>query len=210
MIIELYGLTRSGKTFVAERLRKNGATVIQFDSRIIKYCYALFFLFSNFKKSIHLFILLNRNPVLTKSLRFSKKIKLILTRNILLLSTMATYKKASFAKGKVIIDEGFFQIIHTSYEREKTTHEIEKIISLLPKPDMLIILNTKRDIRLKRFKTSGAPREKEFGSKYFETWHASMEHNDKHIRKVLENKKFNFKVHNINNQKNIDSTMSFF
>ena len=47
MIIELYGLTGSGKTFIAGKLEKRGLKTIKFNSKLEKYSNSIFFTIKN-------------------------------------------------------------------------------------------------------------------------------------------------------------------
>ncbi len=185
MIAELYGLTGSGKTSIAEKLEKKGLKTTRFDSRLEKYINSLFFIIKNPITSFRLFLELNNNSCISiDQLNISQRTKLKIMRNILLLSTMAHYNKA-LADKNALIDEGFFQMLHTIYERKKDSESIKRLTDRIPKPDILIIVNIKKPIRIKRLKERNLPRKDLFGHIYFDNWHDSMQYNDRIIKKII-------------------------
>lgn len=209
MILELYGLTGSGKTFLAEKLKRRGLEITKFNSKLQKYSNSLLFMIKNPLTSFNLFLELNTNSCIKlDKLNFSRKVKLRVIRNILLLSTMAHYNKAE-SKENSLVDEGFFQIIHTIYERKKNLKSIKRLIDKIKKPDALILLNIKKSLRAKRLKERNLPRKDLFGPVYFDDWHNAMEHNDKIIRDLLK-KQNRFKVIEIKNDRDIKNLELFF
>src|SRR3989344_7400398 len=118
MIIELFGLPGSGKTYLAEKLEEKDFKLVKFSSKLEKYFYSFLFILSFPLLSIYLFFKLNLN-----SNKYGN-IKIKIMRNILLFATMAFYKKASLSKDKIILDEGFFQMINSIFEAKKQGKKI--------------------------------------------------------------------------------------
>ncbi len=117
-----------------------------------------------------------------KNMSFGKGTRLLIVRYILLLATMASYKKASLCKKTVVLDEGFFQLIHNIMERESYNSHMQKLIGKIPKPNVLVIVNSTKESRERRFKEKGYPRKDEFGLEYFNEWYGVMQANDLHIK----------------------------
>ncbi len=196
MIIELYGLTGSGKTYLSKKLEESGFFCIKFDSKVSKYLTSLSFIFSHPILSAFLLSKINRfSNRSTKLLPIKKRLKLLLVRSILLLATMSSYKKALRYRGAVILDEGFFQIIHSIFEDEIEEEIIKNLIDKIPKPEILVIVDSTKKSREERFNQKGYPRRDEFGSKYFFDWYKVMESNDLKIRKILSNNNYNILIH---------------
>ena len=205
MIIELYGLTRSGKTYLAKKLNKKGFELASYNSKFLKYANSFIFFVRNPIISSDLIHRLNKFSNSSVSLmNLRKRIKLRIIRNILLLATMASYNKAQSSNEDIILDEGFFQIIHTIYEEKSSKERINEIMNIIPKPDLLVIINSPKKIRMKRLMDKGYPRKDEFGEKYFKEWHLTMKHNDLLINKILVEKEFDFIVEKVNFNRSFD------
>ena len=198
MIIEFFGLPASGKTFTSRYLEKYSLPTIKFNSKIKKYFSSLYFIFSFPLTSFYFLLKLNSNSI------FKTKIKLRIMRNILLLSTMACYQKAKLTKKPVILDEGFFQIIHTIFETKQTKKQIFNLLEKIPKPHILIIFNIEKNLRIKRLKNNKNLREKLFSRNYFNNWYKTMEYNQDIIIEYFKNKNINTHIINSTNIKELN------
>ena len=118
---------------------------------------------------------------------------------------MADYRVSSKSAGNFIIDEGFFQLIHTVYERKAGYPEIMKFIKVIPKPDILTIVEADLKTRNSRLAERDRPREADFGGDYFEKWHESMILNDLMLRKCLRAYHGRFKIDVIKNGGSVPS-----
>ena len=208
MIVELYGLTGSGKTYLSNKLKERGFSLSKFDSKFSKYLNSVFFIFLHPVLSFSLWHNLSRFPNnSTNLLPLRKRLKLNLTRNILLLATMAQYMESRSHRDAVVLDEGFFQIIHTVFERKVKDYKLKRLMELIPKPEILILVNSTKESRERRFAQGGYPRKDEFGSKYFDEWYEVMKLNDLKIRKVLKDEDYNFLIREFDIPKNYSQAL---
>jgi len=117
---------------------------------------------------------------------------------------MALFQKARLIKKQAIIDEGFFQIIHTIFEHKKSRKQLFNILEKIPKPEILIIFDIEENLRLKRLKNNKNLRERLFGKNYFNVWHEVMRYNNREIKAYTKNKSIKNYVLNSTNIEELD------
>ena len=139
MIIELFGLPATGKTTIAKILDRDG--VLPFIK--IKNAWELLFLNVLFfyKHPIVAY------KILFKTLNYRDFVNFFLYRN-------AKYEKATHYK-KSLIDEGMFQNLLSVFKQPINQKKFLQLAQSLPKPDLLVILETTKEERERRINIRG-------------------------------------------------------
>lgn len=181
--LELFGLSRSGKSTYAESLA-GGFDLIKNP----KNKFALFwnfskFLFKNPIKTLKLFSILNSNKLSLKSLTFSEKFRIFLMRNSYLLAVLAKTKYLKSNK-PTIFDEFLTQSIFIIIQSKSTKKELEKVLSLLNSPCNILLFEELKFVRYKRFAQHRFPGG-HINKEYSLEWMKNQEHNYKLIKELL-------------------------
>jgi len=189
MIIELFGLPGSGKTYLADKIFQTQkirlAKINNFWER-----YLLIILFV----ILHPFIL---GKLLTLIAAENKKDKFLLKHKLknLLPSTIAQEQKARFMK-KSLIDPGFFQFFLTIYERKITSDDLHWISKYFNRHYKILIIEADDKIRKKRMSNRDRVPRIGLGQEYVDGWFEILEHNFLIIKEYIKN---NFKYEIIKN-----------
>ena len=184
MIIELFGLSRAGKTTYKEELLSKGYNTIKEPIDIIKSLYFLKFFIKNPINTFYFFYKLNSSYLKLQKFSIINYIKMILMRNSYLLGVLAKCEQAINMKGNVIVDEFSTQSIFMILQKKSSEEEIKKLLQKLPKSDRIYILEIDEKTRYERFKKTRFPAqwiEKE----YAQNWMKNSEFNYKIIKKCL-------------------------
>lgn len=184
MIIEFFGLSRTGKTTVKEELVAEGYKTISKASSFTKLFNFLGYLSSHPIKTIFLFKKLNSNYL--KLPRFSLKayIKMFLMRNSYLVGALSKYHRASKSKEILILDEAPIQSIFIILQKQFSKQEIFRLLSTLPKPEILIIFELPKKTREERHAKTRYPAQW-INKDYAKEWLLNSEHNYELIKNIL-------------------------
>tara|TARA_Y100000310_G_scaffold39520_1_gene37073 strand:+ start:627 stop:1268 length:642 start_codon:yes stop_codon:yes gene_type:complete len=189
MIIELFGLSKSGKTITASQLRQKGLPVINFENipRSKK-----LFLFSNYViknplTTIKLFSILNKNHI-------SNNYKVWKMRNSYLASVLAKYNLIK-DRERVFTEEFSFQSLFMILQEKASKEEISKTINLLPKSDMIFFFERPKEQRHKiyekphpTFKNPSMYPGGWISKEYAKKWMENSEYNHEIIKEIIKEK----------------------
>lgn len=149
MIVELFGLPGSGKTTIARSFAKDGAVVVPAQSFFDIAGEGFIFLACHPMRAVRFFFFVFRNaPIQYRAL--------LLTN--LFFASVAKYaraKRLSRRGGIVVIDQGPFQTFLSLFEEDPSETALRKLLSILPKPDILIALSVSEEERVKRIEKRG-------------------------------------------------------
>jgi len=187
MIIELFGLSKTGKTIFKSNLKKlNYRTLdpkeLSNNKRLL---FFLKYLFKEPRNTIKLFYKLNTNNIY-------KNIKVRRMRNTYLMTTLAKYQYLKGKTGKIFADEMALQSIFMILQKKSDKEEINKVINLLPKSDFIFLFERSKEQRHKIYEKPhpafsnptmypGGWISIDFAKK----WMESMEYNYEIIKKIL-------------------------
>ena len=190
MIIELFGLSKTGKTIFKSNLKKlNYRTLdpkeLSNNKRVL---FFLKYLFKEPRNTIKLFYKLNTNNIY-------KNIKVRRMRNTYLITTLAKYQYLKGKTGKIFADEMALQSIFMILQKKSDKEEINKVINLLPKSDFIFLFERSKEQRHKIYEkphpTFSNPTMYPGGwisIDFAKKWMESMEYNYEIIKNVLNEK----------------------
>lgn len=209
MIIEFFGLSRTGKTTLRNELLKKDYKTIGDTSDIIKSFYFSKFLIKNPLKTFYLFYKLNSNYLKLEKFSIINYLKMFFMRNSYLAGVLSKYERAidlrKKEKGKILGDEFSLQSIFMILQKRASEKEIRKLLSLLPKPDTLYVLEIDDKIRYERYKKTRFPAQW-VEEEYAKNWMSNSEFNYKIIKELLMDNlyipKTKIKLINLNNINN--------
>jgi len=193
MIVEFFGLSRSGKTTMKESLAKKGNKTLKDQNDLIKFFYFLMFLLKHPVKTTYLFYKLNANYLKLERFSLINYLKMIIMRNSYLIGVLSKHAPAKKFKGTVVVDEYFIQSIFMILQRKSNTSEIKKLLNILPKSDFVYIVETDSKTRKERFKKTRYPAQW-IEPEYAHKWMDNSEFNYKIIKKLLLETKDKVKV----------------
>jgi len=169
MIAEFFGLPGSGKTLLAKRFSKeNRIPIIEINSRIEKYFWAVFFVCTH---PVLFFLLLK------KIIKENKNDSALLRHKALFLCLRAIAKEGkSFFKRDAVIDEGLYQTLLYIFERKIKKDELASYRTLFKKRTVHIIV-AGVDTRMERMQSRGRVPRVFLNNAYRERWFPVLEHN---------------------------------
>ncbi|MCK5510806.1 AAA family ATPase [Candidatus Parcubacteria bacterium] len=192
MLIELYGLPGSGKTtFAREITKERGYKIIKIRSKRELFFYNLIFLFKYpYKFFVQLFYLAGNSDNL--KIFYFKLMNTFLDYN-------AKYQKAKKFEN-AILDQGYFLNVFAIFENKQTCEKMEKYLSYLLKPDLLIILDIPFSVSMERTKNRGYFAREDFSNEYKIKWQEAMKKNNRIFLNMINSIKINYvKVDETNN-----------
>lgn len=188
MIVELFGLSKTGKTILKNRLKDlNYRTLDPKEITKIKRL-VLFtkYLFKHPISTIKLFHILNTNHL-------SKNFKVRKMRNTYLITILAKYEFIKDKRDRIFADEMAFQSIFMILQEKSNKDEIKRIIDLLPKSDFIFLFERNKEERHKIYHkphpTFSNPTMYPAGwldIDYAKEWMKIMEYNYEIIKEIIE------------------------
>jgi len=177
MLIELYGLPGSGKTTLARKMaEEQGYEIIKIRKKWELILYNLFFLFKRPIKFIRLFLSVCRNSGSSK-LFYYKLMNCFLDYN-------AKYEKALHFE-KAIMDQGHHLNAFALFDLPISKTEMKKFLSLIPKPDRLLVFDISFEESLRRTKERGNFSRPQFGEEYVKKWQKAIDVNNRLFLELL-------------------------
>jgi len=181
MILELFGLPAVGKSSLARELAKI-ENIENVKIRSIPELFLYNFLFF-IKNPLRFFVLLNFTLVnlRPKRLAYYKFVNTFLQHN-------AKYEKArKYEIG--VIDQGHSQNFLSLFEHELSDEQIKLYYKILPKSDLLIVVEVSEKERQKRLAGRDYGVRRFIGEEYFHNWESVIKENFNKLREFLTNDK---------------------
>lgn len=181
MIIELYGLSGSGKTTFAKKMaQESGFQIIKIRTRLeLLYLNALFLVMHPWRL-VSGFLYLTKNSPNGRLFYY----KLMNT----FLHVQAKYAKAWLWRGRnkgLILDQGYVQNVISLFETEKSQDQIEKYMSIWIRPDILVAFDSSKEVREERLRGRGDRSRQSFGERYLRNWEEVAEKNAGAFTEIL-------------------------
>lgn len=155
MIIELFGLPASGKTTLSKTWEKEGWVRVRLNSRLEIVSFFLLFCFSHPFRAF---------KACWFVLRFSGDARLTYLKIAnLLMYNFALWQKARTIS-KAALDQGPFQMLLSLFEYEQPPETLAALIRIVPKSDLIVVLNTPSEVRASRLVERGTTPRAEYGS----------------------------------------------
>lgn len=179
MLVEMYGLSGSGKSTLAKELAEKDTS--------IKHVSAQY-------NNVEVFRFMFRHPVLSfawlgemlfLALRHNEW-TLFRYRLSIILRTFATFGYAErIPKGVVLLDEGLFQRVLSIYEKERSAKSLERLMKLIPKVDLLILVDRGNESRYIRFDNNKDHPRAKLGEAYLASWKVMIEKNNDKLQQAV-------------------------
>ena len=198
MIVEFFGLSRTGKTTLKNSLlespNQKKYVTIKSSSELIKFISFLKFLFSHPSKTSYLFFKLNSNYLKMEKFSLINYFKMIILRNSYLIGVLAKYglikqlEKQTNPNKRILIEEYMIQSIFMILHKKSNEREIKKLIRILPTPNQLLIFELENKTRLKRYQKTRYPAE-QIERGYALRWMENTNFNYQILKNLLLNNK---------------------
>ncbi|MEK9176742.1 MAG: glycosyltransferase [Patescibacteria group bacterium] len=158
MIIELFGLPGSGKTTFARAWEREGARVVRAPGRWALILYNALFIAENPLRAFRLLAGLFREaPRGAKWLLF--------VNSFLVHNAKHVIARAVSARGEIaLLDQGHFQNVLSVFGKPPSEHTLRAYLPLLPKPDLLVVLDVPKTERETRLASRGKIPRSELGN----------------------------------------------
>ena len=198
MIVEFFGLSRTGKTTLKNNLlestNQNKYVSLESSSDVTKLFSFLKFLFSHPGKTSYLFFKLNSNYLKMEKFSPVNYLKMIFLRNSYLMGVLAKHEsikklETQIPMNKTILAEEYLtQAIFMILHKKSNKREIMKLIKILPNPNQLLIFELENEKRLKRYEKTRYPAE-QIERGYALRWMENTNFNYQILKNLLLNRK---------------------
>ena len=141
MIVEFFGLSKSGKSTLKKRLGEEGHKVMKFEEilRFKKAIYFLRYLYTHALCVVYLFWKMNSNYLIVKGVNKKDYIKVFLMRNSYLIGVLSKYEMIRNKKERIFTDEFSFQSVFMILQKKSDVKEIKEVLRHLPRSEMLFL-----------------------------------------------------------------------
>lgn len=184
--IELFGLSRSGKTFLLKKLIQDGKSGI-LNENISFYRKLLLFLehfVKNPMKTSYVIYKTNINWIFIKNLRIKNYLRIFLLRNSYLAAMFAKYEVSKECKKELFIEEFLIQSLQIIFHKKSSEKEILRLLKILPRSYKILLIESSEKVRYQRIKNTRFPGE-QVNKDYAVQWMKNTESNYKIIKKIL-------------------------
>jgi thymidylate kinase len=189
MIIELYGLPRSGKTTLAKKIvKKTDFKIIKIRERRELLFYNFLFLIKHPVKFLKLLFFVISNSLSKPRVFYYKLMNCFFDYN-------AKYQKALRHKN-AILDQGYFQNIISLFDKKIDSAIFKKYLKLILLPDKLFVLDVPSEELKKRIKKGAKLARSKFGQEYLKKWLEVIKKNDHFFKSNIDDLNINFLVVN--------------
>jgi len=187
MIIEFFGLSKTGKTNFKNKIVSSEYLILNQES------------LSPFKKIILFSKYLIKRPINTfyifyklNTNNLSKKFKVIKMRNTYLITVLAKYELIKNLQKKILLDEFFLQSLFMIFQKKSTKSEIKKILTSFPNSDFILLFERSKKERYEIYEkphtSFNNPTMYPGGwidINYAKKWMEIMEHNYEIIKEII-------------------------
>jgi len=196
MIIEFFGLSKTGKSSLKRKLKEAEYNVLNPLSFLKKMLFFLKYLIKHPISTSFLFYKLNTNHIefIDFKLSIYNQFRVLKMRNSYIISLLAKYEKAKKRKGLIFSDELAFQSLFMFFQRKADEQEIRSIIKMLPKSDLLCLFERSREERHKIYSIPHPNFKKNptmfpggwINVDYAKAWMNVMEYNYEIIKQIIQ------------------------
>lgn len=184
--IQLFGLSRSGKTSLLKHLIKNGKRGILSEEgkKPMKLMFFARYFLKNPLSTICLFHKLNTNKIMLNELGLAVYFKIFLLRNSYLVGVLSKYESTKKLKQPFFIDEFLLQSVFMILQRKSSEKEIMDVLRHLPEQNKILLIESDSEERYKRIKNTRFPGE-QINRAYSIEWMKNSEFNYRIIKGIL-------------------------
>ena len=184
--IELFGLSRSGKTTLLRDLIKKGNKGFLTDEISLqkKLFLSLKYSLIHPLKTACLFYKLNTNWIVLPFLKVRDYFLVWKMRNSYLASVLAKYQIVKNLKEKIYLDEFLVQSVFMIIQKKSNKEGIRTILNMLPPSGKILIIDSNKRERYRRIKDTRFPAQ-QINKDYSIEWMKNSEYNYKIIKKIL-------------------------
>lgn len=182
--IELFGLSRAGKSTLLKNIKKTRKiNIYNLELTALKKLFYLAKFSVSFPiKTIKLFYKLNSNWIYTREISFLNYMRIFLMRNSYLSHVLAKYE--IIKEKDYYVDEFLMQSLFMIIQKKSNEKEILNVFGLLPPPSNIILVEESKKKRYERIAKTRYPAQ-QINKDYAVEWMKNMEFNYKIIRKIL-------------------------
>lgn len=185
-VVELYGLSRAGKTTLLKKLISEGNKGLLSEDLTSKE--KLFFFLNHFIrepiKTTKIFYRTNTNWLILKDIQLKCYIEMFFLRNSYLAAVFAKYEKLRKSRKVTFVDEFLIQSLQIILQKKSSKKEILAVLKTLPKTGEILLLESSIKERYDRIKKTRFPGE-QISREYAMVWMKNTEENYKIIKEIL-------------------------
>lgn len=184
--VELFGLSRSGKTTLLKELIKKGNKGLlteNISSKRKLFSFLKFILIYPLKTA-YLFFKLNTDWIVLPFLKFKDYFLIWKMRNSYLASVLAKYQVVRNSKERIYLDEFLVQSVFMVIQNKSDKDEIWRVLNRLPPSGDILIVESNKTERYKRIKNTRFPAQ-QINEDYALKWMLNSEYNYKIIKGLL-------------------------
>ena len=188
-IIQVFGLSQSGKTTYLKNLAKKSHNVL-----LVQNAYffrRLLFLFFHFLKNplkvAYIFFKLNRNWIRFRGIPKKSYLKIFLMRNSYMGAALANYEIALNERRKIFLDESLVQSLFMIIQTKSSKKEFLELFNRMGIDDKVLLIENDEKTRYERLYRIRFPGE-QINKTYALEWMKNMEFNYKIIKQILQKK----------------------
>jgi hypothetical protein len=150
--IEVFGLTKSGKTTLLEEFRRKGKKVLEWEgvSAIRKVFLFLEYLMRHPFRTNYLFYKMNRNWVVLEDLGMKDYFDIFRMRNSYLASVLGKYSLLRKLREERYVDEFLLQSLFMIFQTRVSEEELRAVLESLPLSKRVIVVEEQNEVREKR------------------------------------------------------------
>jgi len=194
MIVEIFGLSKTGKSIFMERLVKEKKNVLEFEKE--SFFKKSFFLSQYLLKhpitSFYLFYKLNSNHLKIKNLKIYDYLRILSMRNSYLAAVLSKSEMMQNINSLIFTDEFALQSIFMIFQTKTNERQIKKVMNAMPKSDFVFLFEKNREKRHEIYKKPH-PQFKNptmfpggwINKAYAKSWMENMEFNYVFIKKII-------------------------
>lgn len=185
-IIELFGLSRSGKTTLLKELIKKGNNGLLTDNMSFQEKLFLFLKHGLIHplRTAGLFYKLNTNWIISPFFKVRDYFLIWKMRNSYLASVLAKYQAVKNLKEKTYLDEFLVQSVFMIIQKKSNKENIMNTLDILPPSGKILIIESSKVERYKRIKNTRLPAQ-QINKYYAIEWMKNSEYNYEIMKNIL-------------------------
>lgn len=154
MIVEFFGLSKTGKSILIRKLENEGKKVVKVNdaSFLKKFFFFLKYLAKHPLNFIFLLYKMNTNWVKIFRFSFCKYFKVFLMRNSYFIAALSKHERIKHNKENIFSDELLLQSLFMVFQKKSTIEEIKTTLKKLPKSDFVFLFERNKEQRHKIYR----------------------------------------------------------